>query len=289
VLTRIDRIQIATPNAARDAAGWIKLLRAEHDRVDRSRVLAAKRSVYRLGSCEIEFLEPDGAGPVARALERRGRAHLYAAGVATPELARVTARLRAHGLMPEIEAGQAHVNLATVIGAYAPIVLSEEQDLPRAGRIDFLYEVTLLARDTETICAKFADLFALQRAHFKPISSDKFGYRGTLTLFSDDDLHRFEVICPHSNETTMGRYFEKNGDSYYMAFAESDHTVAIEQAATMARAGITIDRPLGRATGKPADQMWLHASTLGGVMLGISRPTMAWTWSGHPERVKGVA
>jgi len=288
MLTRIDRIQIATPDATRDALGWIKLLGAQRDRADRSRVLAAKRTVYRLGSSEIEFLEPDGAGPVAKGLERRGRSHLYAAGVATPELARVVARLRAHGLLPEIESGQAHVNLATAIGAYAPIVLSEEQDLPRTGRIDFLYEVTLLARDTDLIAAKFAALFALEPGNFKPISSDKFGYRGTLTLFSGDGLHRFEVICPNSNATTMGRYFEKNGDSYYMCFAESDNMIAIEQAATVAGAGITIDRPISRAAGKSADQMWLHASALGGVMLGISRPTMAWNWSGHPERVKGV-
>lgn len=288
MLTRIDRILIATPDATRDAVGWVKLLGAQRDRSDRSKALCATRTVYRLGSSEVEFLQPEGPGPVASALERRGRAHLYAAGVATPDLARVISRLRAHGLIPTIEAGQAHVNLATAIGAYAPIVLSDEQDLPRTGRIDFLYEVTLLARDPEQIAAKFAALFALDRGQFKPIRSDKFGYSGTLTLFSDDDLHRFEVICPHSNQTTMGRYFEKNADAYYMAFAESDNMVAIEQAATLAGAGITVDRPIGRAAGKAADQMWVHASALGGVMLGISRPTMAWTWSGHPERVKGI-
>lgn len=289
MLTRIDRIQIATPDATRDALGWVKLLGAQRDRADRSRALVAKRTVYRLGSSEIEFLEPDGEGPVAKALERRGRPHLYAAGVATADLPRAIARLRAHGLTPTIEAGQAHVNLATVIGAYAPIVLSEDQDIPRTGRIDFLYEVTLLARDPDQIAAKFAALFGLERGHFKPISSEKFGYSGTLTLFSGDDLHRFEVICPNSSATTMGRFFEKNADAYYMAFAESDHMVAIEHSATMAGAGITIDRPVGRTAGKPPDQMWLHASALGGVMLGISRPTMAWTWSGHPERVKGIA
>ena len=35
-----------------------------------------------------------------------------------------------------------------------------------------------------------------------------------------------------------------------------------------------------------ADTLFLHASTLGGIMLGISRPTQAWQWSGHPERVE---
>ena len=53
--------------------------------------------------------------------------------------------------------------------------------------------------------------------------------------------------------------------------------------------GITIDRPEGRADDQPPDQAWVHPPTLGGVMLGLSRPTMAWQWSGHPERVEEVA
>ena len=73
-----------------------------------------------------------------------------------------------------------------------------------------------------------------------------------------------------------------------MCFAESRDLLGIEQRARDAGAGITVDRPAGRGTDKPADQMWVHPPALGGVMLGLSRPTMAWKWSGHPERVRGV-
>jgi hypothetical protein len=38
-----------------------------------------------------------------------------------------------------------------------------------------------------------------------------------------------------------------------------------------------------------ADQIWLHPATLGGMMLGLSRPSMAWSWSGSPERVTEVS
>jgi hypothetical protein len=110
-----------------------------------------------------------------------------------------------------------------------------------------------------------------------------------LTLYSTDDLHRFEVIHPYAEEKTMGRFFKRNGASFYMCFAESPDMLTIEQRAAAAGAGITVDRPAGRAANQPADQMWLHATALGGVMLGLSRPTMAWKWSGHPERVKELA
>jgi hypothetical protein len=48
---------------------------------------------------------------------------------------------------------------------------------------------------------------------------------------------------------------------------------------------VTVDRPEGRRPDQSPDQVWIHPPTLGGVMLGVSRPSMAWMWSGHPERV----
>jgi hypothetical protein len=73
-----------------------------------------------------------------------------------------------------------------------------------------------------------------------------------------------------------------------MAFAESAAMTKIERAANEAHAGITVDRPATRAQTLTADQLWLHPPALGGMMLGVSRPTMAWRWSGHPERVKDI-
>jgi hypothetical protein len=74
-----------------------------------------------------------------------------------------------------------------------------------------------------------------------------------------------------------------------MAFAESAAMTKIERAANSVHAGVTVDRPATRASSLTADQLWLHPPSLGGMMLGISRPTMAWRWSGHPERVTDIS
>ncbi|MGB1088779.1 MAG: hypothetical protein ACPG06_10445, partial [Alphaproteobacteria bacterium] len=70
------------------------------------------------------------------------------------------------------------------------------------------------------------------------------------------------------------------------AFGESATMPAIEQAVAADALAQTIDRPEARPAAQTADQMWLHPVTLGGMMLGISRPSMAWSWSGRPDRVE---
>ena len=87
----------------------------------------------------------------------------------------------------------------------------------------------------------------------------------------------------------MGRYYAREGASFYMAFAESKAVLDIERMAHASKASITVDRPSTRADTLSADQLWLHPAALGGMMLGISRPTMAWRWSGHPERVAAIS
>jgi hypothetical protein len=288
MLKEIDRIQIATENADAAAAGWTQLLGAELHGTDRVHALAAKRTTYRLGRGEIEFLEPDGAGPIQKALQKRGRAHLYAAGASTDDLDLLLGRLRSRGLEPAVEGGQAFLDAGGVLGVDFPLVLSAAKTRVRVGLVDFLYEVTLLAEDVAAIVSRMAALFELRTSSFTSIASKEFGYSGILTLFSAENLHRFEVIHPSSDQTTMGRFFKRHGASFYMAFAEAPDLSLIEQRAAALGAGITADRPPGRPAAQSADQMWLHASAMGGVMIGLSRPTMAWKWSGHPERVRGI-
>jgi hypothetical protein len=289
MLQCIDRIQIATADAASAAEGWRRLLGAEPESTDRVRSLAAKRSSWRVGRGLLEFLEPDGTGAIDSALKARGRGHLFAAGVATEDFDGVVAQLNAGSIETAVEHGQAFFDPAKVIGVPCPMVLSRVEERPPVGRLDTLYEVTLLTADADRIVERMADLFGLNAGDFAPISSKKFGYSGVLTLFHPDRLHRFEVITPATNATTMGRYFERNGPSWYMSFAETAEMTRVERTAGEIGAGITVDRPQGRAKDQSADQMWLHPPALGGVMLGLSRPTMAWTWSGRPERVETLA
>ena len=150
-----------------------------------------------------------------------------------------------------------------------------------------MYEVTLLTDNATNVVAKISDLFDLDVENFVPINSDHFGYDGTLTLFSSDELHRFEVIAPRPGDKTMRRFFERVGTSNYMAYADSDCLLTIEREVEGSGLGITIRRPEERSRDETPDQLWIHPPVLGGMMLGISRPTMAWTWSGHPDRVCG--
>ncbi|MBW2390637.1 MAG: hypothetical protein JRG89_19720 [Deltaproteobacteria bacterium] len=290
MLTRIDRVQLAVPDRATAAQGWIQLLGAEHAGDDEIPGLGASRTRYRLGHSWIELLEPSGSGAVADAVKRRG-AHLFAAGAATADLAELTARLRERGIKPLEESGQLHLSARETGGHGLRLVISADDadDAGAAepvGAIDGLYEVTNLVSDAKAATEHCAELFGLEPAAFVPIDSRHYGYQGTLTLFDPDRLHRFEIITPHVPDNTMGRFFARAGDSLYMAFAESDELVALEERAKEAGIGHTpVRAPDHKKEREGADTLFLHPKGLGGMMLGLSRPGYAWNWSGHPERV----
>jgi hypothetical protein len=285
VLTQIDRLQMVVPDAASAAEGWMRLLGAEPEGEAPLRCLAARRVFYRLGTGFVEFLEPDGAGPVADALSQRG-AHLFSIGAATPDLAALAARLEQQGASPERESGQLHLGPEATGGRGFRIVVSSEAERPRVGAIDTFYEVTHLVDDAEAATAHAARLFGLDSRAFVPIESEQYGYAGSLTLFHPERLHRFEVIHPHDRQKTMGRFHERFGESLYMAFAETDATADIEERARAVGAGMTPDVPADQRPGHGPDTLFLHPSALGGMMLGLSRRSFAWSWSGSPDRVE---
>ncbi len=283
MLTRIDRIQLAVPDRAAASVGWMELLGAVPTGEDRVDCLGASRSRYRLGRGFIELLEPDGAGPLADAVGKRA-GHLFAAGAATSDLDALIGHLKTQGVEPVREGGQAFIDPAATGSVGYRAVLSPDEDLPRVGAIDFLYEVTLLVAEAKSAVERCSTLFGLDSGAFVPIDSPHYGYTGALTLFDPERLHRFEVITPTDLEKTMGRFYSRFGESYYMAFAETDQLDEIEQRA----------RELGhRVTVVPApdhrgaiDTVFVHPPALGGMMLGLSRPTLAWSWSGSPARVE---
>lgn len=287
MLTRVDRIQLAVPDAEAAAQGWIGLLGAEKAGSDRLQGLGARRMLLRAGNGWVELLTPDGTGKIADAVAARGP-HLYAAGVATPDIAALRRHLEARGVSAPFEAGQLHLDVADTGIAGLRVVASEDQALDAVGDIDFFYEATLLSKDTGGVTRALNALFGLNDSYYTEIVSELFGYRGTLTLFDEDRLDRLEVIDPVKEGTTMERYFRKFGQCLYMAFAETRDINLIAARAAAAGAGVTIDRPAERPAHLPADQIWLHPKALGGMMLGLSRPSMAWSWSGRPERVEAV-
>ena len=284
MLVEIDRVLLAAPSSEDAAEKWQRLLGAEEVRRDKIAGLGARRLTLRAGGSDIEILEPDGAGTIADELRRRGRAHFFAAGASSPDPGAVARHAKAKGASHAEESGRHYLTLA-IEGAPIRFVISPEDAREPVGDLDFLYEATILAADQARAVEQIRDAFALDDTHFTTITSDHFGYTGVLTLFREGALHRFEVITPLDRQKTMGRFHAREGTSFYMAFAESARMAHIERAAKAADAGLTLDRPEGRAASRTADQLWLHPPSLGGMMLGVSRPSMAWRWSGHPERV----
>ena len=288
MLERIDRLQLAVPETGAAAEGWLTLLAAEPAGEDKIAGLGARRRRLRLGQGWLELLEPDGAGPVADAVARRG-AHLFAAGASTRDLDGLLARIRERGADPLVEGGQAFLEPAATGGHGLRLVLSRDEALPAVGAVDFFYEVTNLVHDARKATAECVELFGLDPSAFVPIDSGHYGYDGTLTLFDPERLDRFEMITPRVPKNTMGRFIAKQGECLYMAFAESGELAAIEERARQSGAGYTAEPSAEKREGAAADTVFLHPPALGGMMLGISGPKVAWRWSGHPERIEAGA
>ncbi|MDX1649299.1 MAG: VOC family protein [Myxococcota bacterium] len=288
MLSRIDRVQMAVPDRHAAAEGWQALLGAEPAGEDRVDALAAQRMRLRLGDGFVELLEPDGAGPVADAVAGRG-GHLFAAGATSPDVDALAARLRERGAEPRAEGGQLHLDPGATGVPGLRVVVSPEESRPSVGAIDTFYEVTGLVGDAKAAVGRCAERFGLDPDAFVPIASKPYGYEGSLTLFDPDRLDRFELITPHVPENTMGRFFRRFGETLYMAFAESGELGAGEERARARGVGFTAEPRAERRAGRPADTIFLHPPALGGMMLGLSRRTWAWRWSGHPERVEEPA
>ena len=285
MLTEIDRVLVATRDAETTAQCWKDRLGASEVGRDRVAALSAARITLRAGTGDVEILEPDGTGLIADELKRRGRAHLFAAGAMSAGAASVAAHSAKNGAAVETHDGRHYITL-TIEGAPIRFVVSPETKRERAGLLDFFYEATVLAENQAAAVEQIARCFALDPTSFTEITSEKFGYTGVLTLFEAGRLHRFEVITPTDMSKTMGRYYNRERASFYMAFAESAQMPAIEGSA--AGKNISVDRPDMRPGVRSSDQLWLHPAALDGMMLGVSRPTMAWRWSGKPERVTNI-
>ena len=176
MLSKIDRVQIAVPDAEIAARGWIGLLDAEPDGHDRVAGLGATRLRLRVGSGVVEFLQPDGAGLIADAVAKRG-AHLFAAGASSHDMAGLSARLAAKGVTPLAESGQLHLSEAETGVAGFRLVLSAAEVRPRVGLIDYLYEATILSDDTSGLTRQLNALLGLDENNYSEITSEIFGYR----------------------------------------------------------------------------------------------------------------
>ena len=283
MITRIDRMVVTAPRRNLAAEAWQRLLGAEVVREDRVSYLAATRTVLRVGASEIELLEPDGIGLAAQHVSR-SRTAIFAIGLAAEDLGAAQASLDARAIHHVREGGQIWMSGEWTGVPALRIVLTQDERRPGAGMLQHIYEATHLHQDHRRSVQRMANTFQLDRKHFVPIRSEAYGYDGTLALFHPDRLDRIESITPFDRTKTMGRFFARQGASLYMFYAEARDTKALrDRLLEHAPAHWT-----GPREGTP-DNLFVHPQALHGVLLGVSRESVAWTWSGHPERVRTAA
>ena len=197
-------------------------------------------------------------------------------------MAQLRAHLAARGVAALEEGGQLLLSPEALGLPGLRAVVSAATDRPAVGALRSLYEATLLVDDFAAAVARVAAIFGLDASHFVPIRSAEYGYEGALTLFHPDRLDRMEIITPNQPAKTMGRLFAKRGACWYMCFAEADDLLPI-RARLLELAPTQWTGPRDTPT---VDSLFIHPPALGGVMIGVSRTTFAWMWSGHPDRVR---
>jgi len=276
MLDRVDRILLAVLDRSYAVATFESVLGAEKVRDD---VLGppynARRAVVQAGDTEFELLEPAGEGLVADHVER-WREGIFAAGFASSTFGDVTERLGAAGVRFSEHANQVFIEPDQTRGMRTVVQASEGRE--RKGLISGLYEVTNIVGDHEEAATFYSEAFGLDRSRFSPITSQMFGYTGTLTLFDPPTkLDRIELTQITEPRKAMGRFFEKHGSSIYMCFAESPNVLAIQERLEARQARYTPTEDF------PGSGLFVHPTALHGMLMGISLTNVAWRWSGRPE------
>jgi hypothetical protein len=281
VIDRVDRVQVVVKSAAAAAVTFSKLLGTEV--VDRKpgAYLAARRTIIALGESQIELCEPDGSGRAADFLAARGEG-LMTAGLSCARPSHLAGRLEALNFTAIEDGDQYYLPGSEHYGI--PFVISQTQPRNRIGPVSFLFEVTnTLVSDWRRVAAHYAGVFGLHPRRFSRIKSDTFGYDGTLTLFDPpnrlDRIELSEVIKPN---VPMARFVERHGDSLYMCSCE---THDIEDLVNRFLSAGVRWTPRSKPMEEERDGFWTHPADLHGLLMGVSRTTAPWDFSGHPEFV----
>lgn len=277
MLGRVDRIQMTAGDAEATARRWCELLDGTVLGADRADALGAMRVTVQLGDSLVEILEPVAAG-LARDHLALGRGGPFSVGVTAADVDALRAHLASEGIPCREIDGQLFLHESDLRIPGLNVLVSPPGERQPVGLLKNLYEATHLTGDASRAAADIARLFGLDADAFVPIRSDQYGYEGTLTLFNANELYRIETITPFDRSKTMGRYLDRFGPSLYMCYGETDDVGAVrERLKAIAPADWT-------GSDDNDDGLFIHPRALGGVMLGVSRTTHAWTWSGYPER-----
>ena len=275
MLTYIDRIQIVVPDREAAVAKWETIFGAVKIAEGGSRFLNSHRSTVQAGASLFEFLEPAGPGPVREWADKWGQG-LYGVGFATPDIAAMARHFDSQAVRTVDEKGALYLEPGQTHGM--PTMVVQEEKREPVGAIRFIYEVTNPVTDWQDTAALYTRMFGLDPVQYSPIESQLYGYKGTLTLFNPPQrLDRIE-ITQTSGDEAMDRFYKKRGPSLYMCYVETDDVPALAQRLRNANARFSDseDRP-------PETGLFIHPTTLYGMLMGVSRTNYAWVWSGRPE------
>lgn len=278
MLEHVDRVQLAVRDRAGAAQTFIDVFEARAGHDDEVRALGARRRVVHAGTSEFELLEPAGDGPVRDYLTAWGEG-LFAAGFSTNDVAALAARLSSKGVRYVDEGGQLFIAPDQTPGLR--MVISQDVARPMVGLMRCLYEATNLVDDHEAAARFYADRFGLDASRFVPITSKQYGYAGQLTMFNPPErLDRIELSQITDWERPMGRFMRRRGgQTLYMCYIEAEEIAPIVR-----RLDAKGMRYAGRDPQSPNPEgIFLHPSTLHGMLMGCSRTNLAWMWSGRPE------
>ncbi len=276
MLTRVDRMLLAVRDREAAADTFRRILGAERVREGTSRLLGARRTVVQAGISQFELLEPAGEGLVASHLERWDEG-ILAVGFSAADLSALGSRLSQRGVSYSEEDGRLWVASDQTPGMN--VVLSPDEERSPVGLIKWLYEVTNIVDDHERAAAFYADAFGLDSTRFSPIHSDRYGYTGQLLLFNPpQQLDRIELTQITEPSLAMGRFAASRGQSIYMGYVETDDVAAMQQRLDERGA-----RYAGRSDDPNPEGLFIHPTALHGMLMGVSRTNLAWSWSGRPE------
>jgi catechol 2,3-dioxygenase-like lactoylglutathione lyase family enzyme len=279
MLKRVDRMLLAVRDREAAADTFHAVLGAERVREDTSRLLGARRTVVQAGISEFELLEPAGDGPVLAHLERWDEG-ILAVGFSTANLSALGSRLSQRGVTYSEENG--HLWIASDRTAGMSVVISPDEERSSVGLIKWLYEVTNIVDDHQRAATFYTDVFGLDPTKFSPIHSNRYGYTGQLLLFNPpQQLDRIELTQITEPSLAMGRFAARRGQSIYMGYAETDDVAAVQRRLDERGA-----RYAGRSDDPNPEGLFIHPTALHGVLMGVSRTNLAWSWSGRPDLVQ---
>lgn len=284
MLDYVDRILVAVRSLNQAERNYTQLLAARKIEDFDSPWLNARVRRMALGSTQVELCEPLGAGTTQTHLEHWGEGMMFG-GVSTADLEVFTAQLAISKVRFAKADGRLYLEPADLHGL--PLVVSLTQQQERGdGPIEFLYEHTMVLRSPwQTVAARYSDALGLLPERNVGIRFERFGYTGTLMMFDPDRLDRIELSEAHDPAFAMGRFSAKRGDALYMCYVQTDDLP--EVIARLEAHGQRYTRRTQTPTER--DGLWIHPSALNGVLMGVSRHSLAWQWSGRPERVQTLA